>query len=59
MDARCWHESGRLMAQALVYIVAGIAAIVAPLSLVDSAIRARNIWRALMTERTRHADFDN
>jgi hypothetical protein len=39
------------MAQALAYIVFGIAAIAAPLSLIDSAIRARRAWRALMNER--------
>lgn len=42
------------MAQALAYIVFGIAAIVAPLSLLDSAIRARSVYRALMNERNRH-----
>jgi uncharacterized membrane protein YuzA (DUF378 family) len=40
------------MAQALAYILLGIAAIAAPLSLLDSAIRARRIYRALIEERT-------
>jgi len=39
------------MAQAFAYILLGTAALAAPLSLFDSAIRARNVWRALMNER--------
>lgn len=42
------------MAQAAAYILLGIAAIAAPLSLLDSAIRARGAYRALMNERNRY-----
>jgi hypothetical protein len=46
------------MAQSLASIVIVIAAIAAPLCLIDSAIRARSVYRALMNDRTRHDYLD-